>query len=117
MSHSTRQLPFYSAAFSFLTLSIRDTPTKLVKHFISRILSYFLSAPLIRYASAPYNGVGTITPSCRHFFAFIPNPLLLSTFFSAPRVLNPIHSLYYIPFISSIRHNLRSNILNTIHSL
>ena len=39
--------------------------------------------------SAPYNFVGTITPSYRHFLSFIPNPLLLRTLFSAPQALYP----------------------------
>ena len=38
---------------SFLTQSIRDTPTKLHKHFISRTFSFLLSALLIPHASAP----------------------------------------------------------------
>ena len=67
---------------SFLTLFIRDTPTKLLKHFISRTFTFLLSALLIPHAYAPYNAVGTITPSYRQFLAFIPNPLLLRTLFS-----------------------------------
>ena len=69
---------------SFITLSIRDTPTKLLKHFISRTFAFLLSAFLILHASAPYNAVGTITPSYRHFLVFILNPLLLRALFSAP---------------------------------
>ena len=48
------------------SLSIRDTPTKLLKRFISRTFTFLLSALLIPHASAPYNAVGTITPSYRH---------------------------------------------------
>ena len=44
-------------------LSIRDTPTQLLKHFISRTFTFLLSALLIPQASAPYNAVGTITSS------------------------------------------------------
>ena len=76
-----------SSTSSFLTLSICDTPTKLLKHLISRTFTFLLSAILIPHVSAPYNAVGTITPSYRHFLAFIPNPLLLSTLFSAHHVL------------------------------
>ena len=74
---------------SFLTLSIRDTPTKLLKHFISRTFTFLLSAFLIPHTSAPYNAVGTITPSYKHFLACIPNSLLLRTLFSALQALYP----------------------------
>ena len=74
---------------SFLTLSIRDTPTKFLKHFMSRTFTLLLSALLIPHASAPYNAVDTITPLNRHFLAYIPNPLLLRTLFSAPQALYP----------------------------
>ena len=63
---SIRDLLFYISPIrtsSLLTLSIRDTPTKLLKHFISRTFTLLLSALLIPHASAPYNVVGTITPS------------------------------------------------------
>ena len=96
---STRQLPFYSALLrtsSFLTLNVRDTPTKLLKHFISALL--------IRHASAPYNDVGTITPSYRRFLAFIPNPLLLRTIFCASQPLYP-HS-FCVLHPSDILHQL-----------
>ena len=81
-------------------LSIRDTPTKLLKHVISKTFTFLISALLIPRASAPYNAVGTITGSYRHFLAFIPNPLLLSTLFSAP------HSLYpsFILCTTSLSH-------------
>ena len=72
-----------------LTLSIRDTSTKLLKHFISRTFTFLLSALFKPHASATYNAVGTITPSYRHFLGFIPSPLLLSTLFSDP------HALYH----------------------
>ena len=62
---------------SLLTLSIRDTPTKLIKHFIWRTFTFILSALLIPHASASYNAVGTITPSYRNFLAFVLSPLLL----------------------------------------
>ena len=66
---------------SFLTLSIHDTPTNLLKHFVWRTFTFRLSALLI---PPPYNAVGTIIPSCRHFLAFIPSPPLLCTLFSTP---------------------------------
>ena len=74
---------------SFRTLSIRDTPTKLLKHFISRTFTFRLLALLILHASAQYNAVGTITPSYIHFLAFISNPLLRSTLFNNPHALYP----------------------------
>ena len=82
-------IPALLRTSSFLTLSIRDTPTKLLNHFISRTFTFLLSALLMPHVSAPYNAVGTITPSFRHFLALIPNPLLLSTLFSAPHALYP----------------------------
>ena len=93
---NTHQLPFYTSslhAYSFQTLSIRDTPTKLLKHFISSTFTFLSSALLIPHASAPYNPVGRITPSYRHLFAFISNPLLFSIFFSTPHDLNPSFTL------------------------
>ena len=74
---------------SFLTLPIRGTPTKLLKHFISSTFTFLLSEFLMPLASAPYNTVGTITPSYRHFFALIPNHLLHSTLSRAPYDLYP----------------------------
>ena len=82
----THSLPFYYSSpkqTSIQTLFIWDTPTKVLKHFTSRTFTFRLSALLILHASAPYNAVGTITPSCGHFMTFIPNPLLLNTLFSA----------------------------------
>ena len=87
--------PLYSLTpCLFLTLSIRDTPTKILKHFISRTSTFLLSALLIPHASAPHNAVGTITHSYRHFSDFILNPLLFSTLFSSPHALNPSFILY-----------------------
>ena len=75
-------------------LSNRDTPTKLLKHFISRTFTFLLPALLIPHASAPYKAVGTITPSYKHFLAFIPNDLLLRTLFSALHAQYPSLILY-----------------------
>ena len=82
-------IPALLCTSSFLTLSIRGTPTKLLKHFISRTFTFLLSALLIPHASAPYNAVGKITPSYRHFLAFIPYPQLIRTLFRAPQALYP----------------------------
>ena len=57
--------------------------------FFSRTFTFLLSALLIPHASPPYNAVGTITHSYRHYFAFIHNPLLLRILFSAPQALYP----------------------------
>ena len=75
------------APLHFSTLSIRDTPTKLIRHFISRTFIFLHSALLIPHASAL--SVGTITPSYRHCLAFIHNSLLLSTMYSAPHAVYP----------------------------
>ena len=98
--HSTCQLHFYSSSLrtsSSLILSIRDTPTK----HPSQEYSFVLSSLLIPYASAPYNAVGTITLSFRHFFAFNHNPYYL-VHFSALHTLYISHSnsfyiLYPVP--------------------
>ena len=69
----------------FATLSIRDTPTKLLEHFISITFTFHLSALLIPHASTSHNAIGKITPSHRHFFvSIIPNPLLLSILLRGP---------------------------------
>ena len=102
----------------FISNSIhRDTPTKLLKHFISRTFTFPLSALLIPHASAPYNAVGTITPSYGHFLAFIPNPLLLRTLFSAAQALYPT----FILCTTSLTHPpslpLATRVLKIIHFL
>ena len=75
---------------SFLTLFIRHTSTELLKHFISKTVTFILSALLIPHASAPYNAVCSITLSYRYCLAFILNlPVLLSTLFIAPHALYP----------------------------
>ena len=93
-----RHIPALSQTSSFLTLSIRDTPTKLPTYFISRTFSFLLSPLLMPHASALYNAVGTITPSFRHFFSFIPNALLLSIFFCVPYTLYPHSFIVQHPF-------------------
>ena len=47
-------IPALLWSYSFLTLSIRDTPTNLLKHLITRTLTFLLSALLIKHASAVY---------------------------------------------------------------
>ena len=64
---------------------------------ISNTFTFLLSALLIPHGSAPYNAVGTITHSYRHFLAFIPSPLLLSFLFSAPHTLYPSFILCTTP--------------------
>ena len=44
----------------FLTLPIRDTHSKLLKHFISRTFTFLLSTLLIPHASAYYNVVNLL---------------------------------------------------------
>ena len=95
--NSTCQLPFYSSSstHSFIPNSI---------HFISRTFTFLLSALFIMpHASAPYNYVGRITPSCRHF-PFIPNLLLLGTLFRPPHALYPsfivLHTSHIVHLLS-----------------
>ena len=49
--------PLHSQLYRFVTLQTN------LKHFISRTFTFILLALLIPYASAPYNALGTITPS------------------------------------------------------
>ena len=86
---SQNSLIYSPRTSSFQTLSLSDTPTKQIRHFISRIFTFLLSALLMLHAYAPYNGVCIITPSYRHFFPYIAYPLLISTKFSTPQALYP----------------------------
>ena len=89
------------STYSFPTLSIHDTPTKLLKHFISRTFTLLLSALLIPHASTPYNAVGTITPSYGYILAYIlycSYTSIAQHTFSAPMLIPLIHSVYHIPF-------------------
>ena len=98
-------IPALIRTSTFPTLSIRDTHTKLLKHFISRIFTLILSAFLIPHASGPNYADGTITPSYRQFFVFIPI-LYCSAHFSALPTLytpysfcvsHPFHILHQLP--------------------
>ena len=74
-----------------LTLSIRGTPTKLLRHFISiehsLSFSQHFSYPMPLLRTTP--SVQLLLHMHRHFLAFIPSPLLLSILFSAPHALYP----------------------------
>ena len=72
---------------SSLTSGLLHTRPPLTLHL--KTFTFFLSALLIPHASAPYNAFGKMTPSYRHFLAFIPYPLLLSTLLSPPHALYP----------------------------
>ena len=85
-------IPALLRTSSFLTRFIRDTPTKLLKHFISRTFTLLL----IPHASAPYNAVGTNTPSYRHFLAYPQSSITLHTFQRSPRSIPLVHSVYHI---------------------
>ena len=102
---------------SCLTVFIHDTPTKLLKHFISRTFAFFLPEFLIPHAYAPYNAIGTITPSYRHFLAFIPNPQLLITLFSTSQALYPSFILCTTSLSHPLLAALQSQVLKTIHFL
>ena len=103
---------------SFLTLPIRDfsTSLKLLKNFISRTFTFILSALLIPHASAPYNAVGTITPS----YSWPLSPVrYCSAHFSALPTLNTTHS-FCVPHPFHIVHQLplaTPRYLKTIHIL
>ena len=68
-------IPALLRTSSFQTLSIRDTPPKLLKHFILRTFTFLLSALLITHAYACGIGnctIGTITPSYNYYnYSFI----------------------------------------------
>ena len=83
-------IPALLRTSSFPTQSIRDTPTKLLKHFILKTFTFLLPALLIPQVSAPYNAVGTITPSYRHFFKFIHNPYCSAHFLGLPTLYTPL---------------------------
>ena len=59
---SSLSIPALIRISSFSTTAIRDTPTKHLKHFISRTFTFLLSALLIPHAFAPSNANGTINP-------------------------------------------------------
>ena len=54
--------PALQCTSSFLTLSIHDTPTKILQHCSSRTFTILLSALLIPQDYESYNAVGTINP-------------------------------------------------------
>ena len=103
-------IPALLRTSSFLTQSIRDTPTKLLKHFISssqeHSLSFFqhFSYPMHLLRTTPL--VQLLLHIDRHFFAFIPYPLLLRTLFSSPDALYPSFNFVYIPHPFHIPHQL-----------
>ena len=107
-THSVTYVPGLSS-LSDLSRSeaqrIRDTPTKLLKNFISRTFTFLLSALLILHASAPYNSVGTIiTTSYRHLILglYPQSSIAQHTFQRSPSSRSLIHSVFHIPFTSSI---------------
>ena len=98
---------------SFITLSICGTPTKLLKHFISRAFTFFqhFSYP---HACAPYNAVGTITPSYRVIDTSLPlSPVLYCSahFSELPTLYTPHSFCVPHPF-----HNYYS-LINTLGNL
>ena len=113
--HFTRPLTFYfiiRRTSSFLTLSIRDTPTQLLKFCNSRTFTFLLSALLIPYAYVLHNAVATITPSIKTLLHIYPQSFISQhTFQHSPGFIPLIYSAYHIPFTSSIRCHLRSQVL------
>ena len=76
-----RQLPFYccSSTHHFIASSIHSGHSHQISQtlHLRNIQFYFFLSTSYAHACAPYIAVGTITPSYKHFFAFIFNPLLL----------------------------------------
>ena len=101
-----------SLSIQALLRTIRDTPIKLLKDFISRTFTFLLSALLMPHPSALYNAVGTITPSCRHFAIYPQSSIAQHTFQRSPRSTLLIQC---IPFTSSITFHLRPQVFKTIH--
>ena len=94
-------IPALLRTYSFLTLSIRYTPTKLLKHFISRTFTFLLSALLVPHAAMPmlppYNAVCTITTSSRRFLGLYPqSPIAQDTFQRSPSSISFSH-LHQLP--------------------
>ena len=119
-THATTSLsiPTLLRTSLFRNLSIRVTPTILLKHFFSKTFTLLISALFILHVSDPYNAVGTITPSYRHILAFVPIFYCVAHFLALCRPHIPhIHSVYHIEFISSIRCHLRPQALKTIYFL
>ena len=94
---------------SFLTLSVRHTPTKLLKHFKEHSLSFS------QHLSYPMPSLFHTTPLQldKYFFAFIPNPLVQHTFQRSSHSLPLIHSVFQINITSSIRCHLEPLVLKT----
>ena len=92
---------------SFLTRSIRDTPTKLLKDFISRTLNILSQHYSTTNQPAPNNVTGTITPSYWHIHIYPTSSIARHTFQHSPRFLPLILSAYHIHFTPAIRCHVR----------
>ena len=103
-----------------IQVSIRVTPTKLLRHFISRTFTFLLSALHIPNALAPYNAVGTIIPSyidtswtlfpvlyCSAHFTALPT-LYTNHSFCVP---HPIHILHQLPLATPVTKTIHLLIL------
>ena len=107
------------STFSFLSLSIRDTPTKLLEHFISRTFTFLLSALLIPHVTAQYTtplGIQLLI-HIDTYFNLSPLPYWSAHFSQLPYFIPHIHSVNHITFTSSIRCHLRLLVLKIIHFL
>ena len=81
-------IPALLRTSSFITLSIHNTPTKLLKHFIARTFTFLLSALLIPHASAHTTLLVQLLLQM-DIFGLYPQSSILSTLFSAPQALYP----------------------------
>ena len=105
---STRYLPFYSSSpmHLFILNSIHSWHSNQTSQTLHRKnIKYLLSALLIPYASTPYNAVGTITPSYRHFLPLSPL-LYCSAYCSALPTLYTPHS-FGVPYPFHILYQLQ----------
>ena len=103
-------IPALIRTCSFINQPIRDTPTKLLKHFNSKTFTFLLSALLIAEASALYNSVGTIDTSRidTSWPLNLQSSIAQHDFQHSPRSIPLIHYVYHIPFTSFIICHLKS---------
>ena len=84
-----------------VTLSNRDTPTKLLKHFLLRTFTFLLSAHLIQSYPMPLLCTMSLVQLLLHHLhlGLYPQSLIAQhTFQCSPSSITLIHSAYYIPF-------------------
>ena len=68
----THVKPVILRTSSFLTWSTCVTPHILLRHLVSITFNLFFSVTAILHVSAPYDAIGTVTPSYNLFYIYIP---------------------------------------------